>query len=67
MADLPLAELAPWRKQGYDGRAGLLGDHFNVQEALASSTYVKDSGPSAFARAHLAGHRNHLVGQAVCA
>ena len=68
-ADLPLAELAPMAKRmGYDGlELACWGDHFNVQEALASSTYVQDK------HALLASHGlrclaigNHLVGQAVC-
>ncbi len=68
-ADLPLAELAPLaRRMGYDGlELACWGDHFNVQEALASPGYV------AAKRALLAEHGlqcfaigNHLVGQAVC-
>lgn len=68
-ADLPLQELAPLAKgMGYDGlELACWGDHFNVQEALTSDTYVKDK------RALLADHGlqcwaigNHLVGQAVC-
>lgn len=68
-ADLPLAELAPLaQRMGYDGlELACWGDHFNVQEALASSTYVQDK------RDLLARHGlqclaigNHLVGQAVC-
>jgi sugar phosphate isomerase/epimerase len=68
-ADLPLAELAPLaRKMGYDGlELACWGDHFNVQEALSSGTYLQDK------RALLATHGlqcfaigNHLVGQAVC-
>ena len=68
-ADLPLAELAPLaRRMGYDGlELACWGDHFNVQEALASPGYV------AAKRALLADHGlqcfaigNHLVGQAVC-
>ncbi|WP_372657549.1 sugar phosphate isomerase/epimerase family protein [Hydrogenophaga sp.] len=68
-ADLPLAELAPLAKSmGYDGlELACWGDHFNVQEALASSTYVQDKhallkqhGLRCFAMG------NHLVGQAVC-
>jgi sugar phosphate isomerase/epimerase len=68
-ADLPLAELAPLaRRMGYDGlELACWGDHFNVQEALASESYVVDK------RALLAEHGlqclaigNHLVGQAVC-
>ena len=68
-ADLPLAELAPLAKRmGYDGlELACWGDHFNVQEALATPAYVNDK------RALLASHGlqclaigNHLVGQAVC-
>jgi len=68
-ADLPLQELAPLAKgMGYDGlELACWGDHFNVQEALTSDTYVKDK------RDLLADHGlqcwaigNHLVGQAVC-
>ena len=68
-ADLPLTELAPLAKRmGYDGlELACWGDHFNVQKALASGTYVKDK------QALLASHGlqcfaigNHLVGQAVC-
>lgn len=68
-ADLPLAELAPLaRRMGYDGlELACWGDHFNVQEALASPGYVTAR------RALLAEHGlqcfaigNHLVGQAVC-
>lgn len=68
-ADLPLAELAPLAKRmGYDGlELACWGDHFNVQQALSDSGYVKRQ------RALLAEHGlqcfaigNHLVGQAVC-
>ncbi|HUD32631.1 MAG TPA: TIM barrel protein, partial [Variovorax sp.] len=68
-ADLPLAELAPLAKRmGYDGlELACWGDHFDVREALASATYVRDK------RALLESHGlrcfaigNHLVGQAVC-
>jgi sugar phosphate isomerase/epimerase len=68
-ADLPLAELAPLAKRmGYDGlELACWGDHFNVQQALASSSYVREQ------RALLEQHGlqclaigNHLVGQAVC-
>lgn len=68
-ADLPLSELAPLaRRMGYDGlELACWGDHFNVQEALASKSYAKDK------RALLESHGlkcfaigNHLVGQAVC-
>ena len=68
-ADLPLRELAPLaRSMGYDGlELACAGDHFNVQEALASDTYVRNQ------RDLLAAHNlqcfaigNHLVGQAVC-
>lgn len=68
-ADIPLQELAPLAKSmGYDGlELACWGDHFNVQEALACGSYVKDK------RDLLAAHGlgcfalgNHLVGQAVC-
>ncbi len=68
-ADLPLKELAPLaRSMGYDGlELACWGDHFDVQEALASDRYVQDR------RALLAQHGlrcfaigSHLVGQAVC-
>ncbi len=68
-ADLPLAELAPLAKRmGYDGlELACWGDHFNVQEALASPDYVKrkrellqDAGLQCLAIG------NHLTGQAVC-
>ena len=43
-ADLPLAQLVPLAKRmGYDGlELACWGDHFNVQEALASPRYVAD-------------------------
>ena len=68
-ADLPLAELAPLaRSMGYDGlELACWGDHFNVQEALASDRYLQDKrnllekhGLRCFAIG------SHLVGQAVC-
>ncbi len=68
-ADMPLAELAPLaRGMGYDGlELACWGDHFNVQEALASERYVQDKrdllekhGLRCFAIG------SHLVGQAVC-
>jgi len=68
-ADLTLAELAPLaKKMGYDGlELACWGDHFDVQEALASSRYIEDR--QQLLREH--GLRcfaigNHLVGQAVC-
>jgi len=68
-ADLPLAELAPLAKNmGYDGlELACWGDHFNVQQALASSSYITDK--QALLRAHglqCFAIGNHLVGQAVC-
>lgn len=68
-ADLPLAELAPLaRRMGYDGlELACWGDHFNVQEALASDTYVRDKW--ALLKEHgltSLAIGNHLVGQAVC-
>ena len=68
-ADLPLKELAPLaRSMGYDGlELACWGDHFDVQEALASERYVQER------RDLLAQHGlrcfaigSHLVGQAVC-
>ena len=68
-ADLPLAELAPLAKSmGYDGlELACWGDHFDIQAALASESYVRDK------RALLEKHGLqcfalgcHLVGQAVC-
>jgi len=68
-ADLPLAELAPLARQmGYDGlELACWGDHFNVQEALASDAYVQ--GKWALLKSHgltSLAIGNHLVGQAVC-
>jgi len=68
-ADLPLKELAPMaREMGYDGlELACWGDHFDVQEALASKSYARER------RDLLERHGlrclaigNHLVGQAVC-
>jgi sugar phosphate isomerase/epimerase len=68
-ADLPLAELAPMAKEmGYDGlELACWGDHFDVQAALKSKTYIKEK------RKLLEDHglqchaiSAHLVGQAVC-
>ena len=68
-ADLPLAELAPLAyEMGYDGlELACWGDHFDVDAALSSKSYVKDKWEL------LADHgltcyavSNHLVGQAVC-
>lgn len=68
-ADLPLetlcAKAASW---GYDGlELACWGNHFDVQQALASEAYIKDKWQL------LADHKlncfaisNHLVGQAVC-
>ena len=68
-ADLPLAELAPLaKKMGYDGlELACWGDHFNVQEALASPRYVQDKW--ALLKEHgltSLAIGNHLVGQCVC-
>ena len=68
-ADLPLKELAPLaRSMGYDGlELACWGDHFNVQEALASESYVRDKRAlleQHGLRCHAIG--NHLAGQAVC-
>jgi len=68
-ADLPLAKLAPMIKaMGYDGvELACWGDHFDVDAALASKTYVRERwdllqshGLACYAIS------NHLVGQAVC-
>ncbi len=68
-ADLPLSELAPLAKEmGYDGlELACWGDHFDVQAALKSKSYIKDKwellnkhGLKCYAIS------NHLVGQAVC-
>jgi sugar phosphate isomerase/epimerase len=68
-ADLPLEKLAPLVKSmGYDGvELACWGDHFDVDAALSSKTYIRDKwqllldhGLTAFAVS------NHLVGQAVC-
>ncbi len=68
-ADLPLAELAPLAKSmGYDGlELACWGDHFDIQAALSSKTYLADK------RALLKKHGLecyalgcHLIGQAVC-
>jgi sugar phosphate isomerase/epimerase len=68
-ADLPLAELAPLaRSMGYDGlELACWGDHFDVQEALASERYVhakRDLLEKHGLRCFAIG--SHLVGQAVC-
>jgi len=68
-ADLPLAELAPLAKRmGYDGlELACWGDHFDVQQALASQGYVKDKRRLLEAHGlHCFAIGNHLVGQAVC-
>ncbi len=68
-ADLPLSQLAPLAyEMGYDGlELACWGDHFDVDAALSSKSYVKekwellsDNGLNCFAIS------NHLVGQAVC-
>lgn len=68
-ADLPLEKLAPLvADMGYDGlELACWGDHFDVNAAATSKTYVKekwellsDHGLSCFAIS------NHLVGQAIC-
>ena len=68
-ADMPLKELAPLAKSmGYDGlELACSGDHFNVQQALASDAYVGQQR-ALLERHGLQCHAigNHLVGQAVC-
>lgn len=68
-ADLPLEQLAPLAyEMGYDGlELACWGDHFDVEAAASSKTYVKekwellgDHGLTSFAIS------NHLVGQAIC-
>jgi sugar phosphate isomerase/epimerase len=68
-ADLPLERLVPLVKQmGYDGvELACWGDHFDVEAAVSSPTYVArlwellgDHGLTAYAVS------NHLVGQAIC-
>jgi sugar phosphate isomerase/epimerase len=66
---MPIAELAPLAKNmGYDGlELACWGDHFNVQEALASDKYVNEK--KLLLKAHgleCLAIGNHLVGQAVC-
>ncbi len=68
-ADLSLAELAPLAKSmGYDGlELACWGDHFDVQAALATPSYVAEK--HALLKEHgLTCHAisAHLVGQAVC-
>ncbi|HEY1848016.1 MAG TPA: sugar phosphate isomerase/epimerase [Opitutaceae bacterium] len=68
-ADLPLEKLAPLaKKMGYDGvELACWGDHFEVDKALSSKTYVKEKWD--LLRAHglsCQAVSNHLVGQAVC-
>jgi sugar phosphate isomerase/epimerase len=68
-ADLPLSELAPLAKSmGYDGlELACWGDHFDVQAALDSPSYLEDK--KALLKKHgLECHAisAHLVGQAVC-
>jgi sugar phosphate isomerase/epimerase len=68
-ADLPLKELAPLaRSMGYDGlELACWGDHFNVQEALASERYVQDKRELLQQHGlHCHAIGNHLAGQAVC-
>jgi sugar phosphate isomerase/epimerase len=68
-ADLPLEKLAPLAAEmGYQGlELACWGDHFDVDAALSSPSYVKEKwelltrhGLTCFAIS------NHLVGQAVC-
>jgi sugar phosphate isomerase/epimerase len=68
-ADLPLTELAPLAKRmGYDGvELACWGDHFEVDKALSSKTYVREKWD--LLRAHgltCQAVSSHLVGQAVC-
>jgi sugar phosphate isomerase/epimerase len=68
-ADLPLEKLASLaRRMGYDGlELACWGDHFDVDQAVASKKYVadkwtllRDHGLTCYALS------SHLVGQAVC-
>ena len=68
-ADLPLAELAPLAKSmGYDGlELACWGDHFDIQAALSSKTYLADK--HALLKKHgleCYALGCHLIGQAVC-
>jgi sugar phosphate isomerase/epimerase len=68
-ADLPLEKLAPLaKKMGYDGlELACWGDHFEVDKALSSKTYVKERWD--LLKSHglsCTAVSNHLVGQAVC-
>jgi sugar phosphate isomerase/epimerase len=68
-ADLPLKELAPLaRSMGYDGlELACWGDHFDVQEALRSESYVRAQRAVLEANGlQCLAIGNHLVGQAVC-
>jgi sugar phosphate isomerase/epimerase len=68
-ADLPLSELAPLaRSMGYDGlELACWGDHFDVQEALRSESYVRAQRAVLEANGlQCLAIGNHLVGQAVC-
>ena len=69
-ADLPLEELAPLAKRmGYDGlELACWGDHFNVQEALASPSYVKDRWALLKQQQASPGHRaqNFLLAAPIC-
>ena len=68
-ADLPLSELAPMAKDmGYDGlELACWGDHFDVQAALKSASYVKDKRKLLEKNdLHCFAISTHLVGQAVC-
>jgi sugar phosphate isomerase/epimerase len=68
-ADLPLKELAPLaRRMGYDGlELACWGDHFDVQEALRSESYVRAQRAVLEANGlQCLAIGNHLVGQAVC-
>ena len=68
-ADLPLAELAKLtRKWGFDGlELACWGDHFNVEKALESDTYIREK-KELLEKYNLKCYAisNHLVGQCVC-
>jgi sugar phosphate isomerase/epimerase len=68
-ADIPLRDLAPRiAEMGYDGlELACWGDHFEVEKALESDRYVRDTRD--FLESHGLGCwsiSNHLVGQCVC-
>lgn len=68
-ADLPLTELAPLAKRmGYDGlELACWGDHFDVDQAAVSKSYLKEKWDLLHAHGlECYAISNHLAGQAVC-